>query len=428
MHIICGSRDMIDHQKPGQDIRNIAGAGYQNILLDMSMICPPGELENIGRKNPEPDAGRRIRMAEHPERLHEGMGKVLEQCGKLQLSALIGKAPYLDWSTKRDDLNPLLERLAVESIRVCGAAGCRSVIVRPLFSGIAQEQMEEANKEYYLRLAKTAKENKIQILLENQCRNLNGHLIRGICSDGREAAELIDELNREVGEERFGFCMDVGACSLCGINMYDFALSLGKRLKAVILRECIGNEESSMMPFTGEGRGESRTDWLNLIRGLRKADFDGGLIMDFSNTMAVSPLILRPEWIRMSKSVADYFKWQIAMESTLKKYPIRVLFGAGNMCRNYMKCYGEQYPPLFTCDNNKMLWETEFCGLTVKAPGSLKGLPEDCGIFICNVYYQEIEAQLRDMGVTNPIEYFNDENMPSFYFDRLDVGAREWLN
>ena len=425
MHITCGSRGVIDKQRPAQGIRDIVGAGYQGLMLDLSMLCPPHELENLGKKNQKPAHSSKIKISEHPEALHEGIGRVLEQCEKMQLLMPIGRAPYLAEDTGRDDLNPLLEQLAMESIRVCGRAGCRYVIIRPLFAGIAKDQIAKENKAYYLRLADVAKEQKVQILLENQCRDINGHSVRGFCSDGIEAAWWVDDLNREAGEELFGFCMDVGTCSLCGMNMYDFSLSLGARLKAVILRECSGGRESSMLPFTGAGKGQSQTDWLNLIRGLRGAGFDGELVMDFAGTMAVSPLILKPEWIRMSKLVADYFKWQIEMESVLKKYPSRVLFGAGNMCRNYMKCYGEQYPPLFTCDNNKMMWETEFCGLKVKSPESIKELPKDCAIFICNIYYREIKSQLRDMGITNPIEYFNDEHMPSFYFDRLDVEARE---
>ena len=85
-----------------------------------------------------------------------------------------------------------------------------------------------------------------------------------------------------------------------------------------------------------------------------------------------------------------------------------------------MKCYGEKYPPLFTCDNNKALWGTSFCGLEVKAPECLRELPRDCGIFICNIYYREIEQQLREMEIENSIEFFNDEYMPTYYFDRLE--------
>ena len=95
------------------------------------------------------------------------------------------------------------------------------------------------------------------------------------------------------------------------------------------------------------------------------------------------------------------------------------------MCRNYMKCYGKEFPPLFTCDNNKFRWGEWFEGLKIRPPEALKELDKDCAIFICNIYYKEIERQLRDMGLRNPIEFFNDEYMPSYYFDRLDYWEGE---
>ena len=57
----------------------------------------------------------------------------------------------------------------------------------------------------------------------------------------------------------------------------------------------------------------------------------------------------------------------------------------------------------------------------MKNPQSLKELPEECAVFICNVYYEEIRDQLQEMGIRNPIEYFSDEYMPSYYFDRLEM-------
>ena len=86
-----------------------------------------------------------------------------------------------------------------------------------------------------------------------------------------------------------------------------------------------------------------------------------------------------------------------------------------------MRCYGGKYPPLFVCDNNPETWGTIFEGLEVKSPEALKRLPRDCCVVICNIFYREIETQLHEMGIEN-IGYFNDEYMPSFYFDRLDNG------
>ena len=141
--------------------------------------------------------------------------------------------------------------------------------------------------------------------------------------------------------------------------------------------------------------------------------------MDIGANAANFPIILMPELLGLVYRLAEYFKWQIRMADAMKKYDHVVLFGAGNMCRNYMKNYGEQYPPLFTCDNNSARWGEEFCGLTIESPEKLKSLPENTGIFICNVYYREIEKQLRDMGITESVEYFNDEYLQTFYMDRL---------
>lgn len=397
MNISFAPRGIVAFRYPKQGIGDLAGTGGGQILLDLTAVT-----------------------CEYPEQIHELINPILEQCVAKHLQCSVAMAPYFDRNTKREDLNALLEQLAQESIKLCGQAGSQYLIVKPLTVGIADTDLWEINQAYYLRLGKQAEKYHVKILLENQCKDFNGHLVRGLCSDGRQAAKWVDALNETAGEERFGFCMDVGVCNLCGQNMYDFALSLGSRIKAVILRDCNGSNDSALLPFTAVRHGQSQTDWLNLIRGLREIGFDGELIMDIHDTASAFSPILRPGLLRMAKSVADYFKWQIEIENVLKKYPLRVLFGAGNMCRNYMKCYGEKYPPLFTCDNNQKLWETEFCGLTVKAPEALLDLPKDCAVFICNIYYREIEAQLRKMGIENPIEFFNDEYMPSFYFDRVE--------
>lgn len=421
MRLLCVPSGSINIKSPNRGIRNIVDAGYKDILLELPLCCTSGELECIGKENSDTEKGNKPKVSMNPEKMNEIMMPLVKQCKAQGVHMPAAYAPYLQRDTKHTDLNELLFGLAKESIKLCGQEGCKNLVIRPLFAGIPSTDIWERNKAYYLELADLAKEQDVCILLENQCKDFNGHLVRGICALTEEAVDWVDRLNEAAGEERFGFCMDVGVCNLCGQNMYDFILGLGNRLKAVILRDCNGTQESAMLPFTSVYQGASQTDWLNLIRGLREIGFDGDLIMDMRDTVAAFSHLLRPELLRLSKKVADFLKWQIEMEATLKKCPSRVLFGAGNMCRNYMKCYGEKYPPLYTCDNDKNVWDTEFCGLTVKNPQNLKELPEDCAIFICNIYYREIREQILGMGVKNPIEYFNDEYMPSFYLDRLEM-------
>lgn len=411
MNIVCAPTGIVDIRHPGQGILDISNAGFEEILLDFSLCCSLGDLEKSEMEENE--------LAELRATSKCNVEGFFAGCQNKKLASNVAYAPHLAWNTKRNDLNSLLLEFAIESIGICEEAGCQYLIVEPLVAGIAHGMEWQENQEFYLKLADAARNKNVMILLKNQCKNTNGHLVRGICSDGQEAAQWVDSLNEEVGGTFFGFCLDIGICNLCGQNMYEYICDLGDRVKAVIIRDNDGLNDTSMLPFTSVSHGQPKTDWLSVIRGLREIGFDGHLILKFTDTAAAFSPILRPQLMQLAKGVADYFKWQIEIENLLKKYNKIVLFGAGNMCRNYMKCYGEKYPPLFTCDNNQKMWGSKFCGLEIKSPESLKDIPSDCVIFICNVYYREIEKQLREMGIMNPIEFFNDEYMPSFYFDRI---------
>ncbi len=456
MQIISIIRSIIDPDRPGQGITDLLRSGVDNALLDFAAVCPPGVWKNVGKSDFK--STRYTAAAEDPKRL-DGLMRALTERGRAAgLVFPVAAALYAAVDTRRNDLTDRLLALALECIKICGAQGCRYLIVRPPVAVVgptakegSDDPLEDAYSGFYLTLAKTARENHVTILLENQCRDIGGHLVRGFCADEREAAARVDGLNRSASERYgpwngqteqevvgsgphmtgqqdnyFGFCMDAGACNLCGQNMYDFAVALGDRIKAVVLRDCDGSSDASMLPFTCVKKGQTQTDWLNLIRGLRRIRFDGCLIMDYADTAAACSPILKPQLLALAKAQGDYFAWQIGMERMLEQYSSRVLFGAGNMCRNYMKNYGDAYPPLFTCDNNKALWDTDFCGLTIRSPEALKDLPSDCAILICNIYYREIEAQLKEMGLPNPIVYFNDEYMPTFYVDRLDSVTRKY--
>lgn len=435
MEVICNPSGIVDVRYPRQGMQDITGAGFENILLSMVLACSGSELEEAGctQKKEVKGAqgkaqaraleqraawkmavwGNTVNVAENPWELCHCMGPVAERYTNANLHISVVRAPHQDIDTKRTDQIRLLSELALESIRFCREIGCHCLIVKPLWAGIGREQLWETNRKFYMGLADAAGENDVMILLENQYRNITGHLVRGICSDPGQAALWLDALNAEAGGERFGFCMDTVTCSLCGQDMHAFIVSLGSRIKAVTLRECDGYTYGAMLPFTCTPGGQSAMDWLGLIRGLRETGFDGKLILDFGHTASSFSPLLRPQVVRLARSVGEYFRWQIEIEALLRKYDSIALFGAGNMCRNYMHCYGEKYPPLFTCDNNPALWGSEFCGLTVRSPEALKEVPKGCGVFICNIYYREIEAQLREMGIEH-IEYFNDEYMPAF--------------
>ncbi len=405
MEIVSSITGIVYLEFPNQGLEDIKTAGFKNVLLDLSIYCPGHKLRSFETKL-------------KPEQIKQDFDKFIKGVQTKNLQVTTALLPYLLRDTKRTDLNELLLCIGKDCIKMLENIGCKHIIARPLYIGVPFDKEWEINKAYYLELAKECKNKDTMILLQNQCKDVNGHLVRGVCSDEKIAVKWIDELNKEVGSERFGFCLDVGVCNICGQNMQDMIVTLGERVKTILISDNNGIVEQTLLPFTSRSSDSSITDWLSLIRGLRQVKFDGQLVADCADTSKNFSPILRPQLIALSKSIMDYFKWQIELETSLKKYQSIVLFGAGNMCRNFMKCYGEQYKPLFTCDNNSSIWGTKFCGLEVKNPEELKDLPKDCGVYICNMYYREIEQQLKDLGVEN-IEFFNDEYLSSYYEDRL---------
>lgn len=411
MEIAINVSGITDSLRPNQGICDINKSGFTDISIDLDKTF------RLKSKQIKEDI-----FAEYPENnniFKFFYNPLIDVVKSQNISVYTVKSPMLPLVTKYENLNEAQRLMAEETICIANEIGCRYVIVPPAFAGVSKYDLWEVNKKYYLSLVQAARKNGVNILVENQCRYNNGQLIRGMFADEYETAKQIDELNTTAGVDVFGICMNTVNCNICGMDMHNFAVVLEKRVKAVIISDCDGQNETHLFPFSSINHG-CQTDWLSLIRGLREAEFDGGLILDISDTAAAFPPLLRPRLLSLAKSLADYFKWQIEIESLLKKYDRIVLFGAGNMCRNYMKCYGEKYPPLFTCDNNSKTWGTTFCGLEVKNPAELKNISADCAIFICNIYYREVEKQIRDIGVTNPVEYFNDEYMPSFYYDRLE--------
>lgn len=405
---ICSTNWVAEVRRPRNGLNKFRQAGFAEFVLDFNMFTWGFASE----KN----------RAETERHWRGWMQDYMEETRRQGLKSVIAVAPHFVKEQKIPNMEALRSELVKECIKFAGECGIRYIIVRP-FEGNSFEENISINRDFYLSLVEAAKRAGVNILPVNALRSHNGHFLRGFCSEPSQAVAFVDALNETIGAEVFGFCLDTGICNMVGSNMFDFVTALDNRLKALFVYENDGVHYNRLMPFFAANGAGSQFDWLSLIRGLRAVRFDGPAILDFSTNLSAVSSLLRPYVLEFAYKVAKYLEWQVGMEATLDKYSSRVLFGAGNMCRAYMKCYGEKYPPLYTCDNNSGVWGNEFCGLIIHNPEDLKSLPEDCAVFICNVYYDEIEQQLREMGIKNPIERFNDEFMPSFHFTRLESEA-----
>lgn len=430
MRLICKTRNKMWYLRSKQNVKDILDVGFEYATLDIGSILEPKEYELLHRNN-YMRMSDRVYLTEHPTELaiqaENNIVSIARRQG-LKLPIAVGPCAAADLKLGKEpekairEINEIYRTLGIETALCAAKAGCESVVVYPLSIGIESGQEWEINKTFYLEAAKAVKDvgSDIKILLVNRVKDINGHFVRGICAEPEEACRWVDELNAELGEERFGLCFDVGTGTLCGQDLMTAIAPLGSRLKATIVRDCDGVNDVSMLPYTACMKGR-QTDWLGFIRGLRKAGFDGDLIIDCAETYDEYPVILKKNILAEAYEIGKFLFWHINMENMVKKYDKRVLFGAGNMCLAYLKNYGDKYPPLFTCDNNKNRWGQDFFGIIIENPDKLKELSPDTAIFICNSFYDEIGAQLKAMKLPNPIELFSDEYLPVLHMDRLNV-------
>ncbi len=404
MKILLDTSGIVDSLSSRSGLMNILNAGFKNIFIDLDSICSM-ELykQNTGNNSKIKAYNEKCKnveiMVDNPDKLKDFSDVVISKAKQTGLNTALMKAPTYPEKLKFDIYDNYVE-LVKESIKLASDTGY--IVIDP----IVKEDNYKSNLDFYRTVAKTAIECGVIILIRNIVKYFNGRNVRCDFSESAEISDFIDILNNEFSKEVFGFCFDIGTTAVTGHNVHEYILSMKDKIKAVIVRDCGNKKDSSVMPFLS-----GDTDIRNTISTLRSIEYDGFLIYGASGTFANIPLMLHPALLKFMKEISDFLSWQIELENNLKKYSKIVLFGAGNMCRNYMMIYGEKYPPLFTCDNNKEIWGTDFCGLEVKSPEVLSEISDDTAVFICNVYYYEIKEQLKKIGVKN-IEFFNDEYLP----------------
>ncbi len=410
---------LVNVYSPNQGLKNISSVGFENVFINYENFISmelKKRLETIEINNIEIN-DIEIDSLEIKEDFLKSVLKFQENLKSQNLKSGVNKAPSVQLNIDKAKLIEINSLLVKESIALSSKLGCKFLIVSPLSIGVTKEENWDINKKFYTTLASASKEHNVQILLENKPKDLHGHYVRGVCADPYEVVCWIEELNKEVKEEIFGFSMDMGVCNLFGQDIYDFIKIVQKYLKVVIIRDNDGRTNDSLMPFSAIGNGMPKTEWINLIRGLRSIFYDGEVVLNIKSTANVYSHLLHSTILQTSKAIIDFLIWQIEIEKRLSESKKIVLFGAGNMCKNYINSYGEKYPPMFTCDNNEERWGENFNGLEIKSPEELKNLPDDCVIFICNIFYSEIAEQLKKMGIKNKIEFFNDEYLPTLQFE-----------
>lgn len=197
---------------------------------------------------------------------------------------------------------------------LCAYMECPAIVIHPWTGlNIPKKEEIEINMNLYRRMIPAAKKYGVKICLENLFKHKGIDCVEGSCADASEAIYYIDTLNKEAGEELFGFCLDTGHANLLGKNLYQYITSLDKRLLLLHINDNTGCDDYHMIPYTQLERSRKNTsiNWDEFLRGLKEIGYEGDLNFETHKGIKTLPEEVRQDGIRLISSLGRYFRKRI---------------------------------------------------------------------------------------------------------------------
>lgn len=303
------SQGSIRRDRLEESYRMVKDAGFDCVDFNFDEYLPCGAIR----------VGQTGDILDRPiEEIWEDFKPHAEAAAKYGLSLEQMHAPFPVAVKGREEVNEKLLRIMLNTMEIGARMGGRYIVYHPVTLAYQCSAQEERafNLDMYRKLIPTARKLQVTICLENMFLEVNQHLMEGACSDFCEAASMIDELNGEAGEERFGFCFDVGHANILGKNMYQSVVALGSRLKILHIHDNDGVSDLHTMPYTFmRGWSGLSTDWDGFLRGLKEIGYQGILDFETNRCMAGFPEELHPSVLRLLADTGKYFAERIGEEA-----------------------------------------------------------------------------------------------------------------
>lgn len=130
------------------------------------------------------------------------------------------------------------------SFEVCRILGIKNTVVHSFFCYETKEEFFEKNKEFYEKLLPCAKENEVNILVENSTSaNMGKNYPFATGSDMKEFIKLVNHPYLHA-------CWDTGHANIEG-HQYDDIIALGEDLYAIHFNDNNGRGDRHQIPYLG---------------------------------------------------------------------------------------------------------------------------------------------------------------------------------
>jgi sugar phosphate isomerase/epimerase len=220
-------------------------------------------------------------------------------------------APCPAYLPKDPELFSYMLGINENCVRLCGAVGCKYLVIHGIAGGATNEEIERLNWQMYTALIPALKETGVVVCLENLfdsvSRGSRGLVhTAGHCSDPHEAADLIDRLNEAAGQECFGLCLDTGHLNLIRVDPRVYIGLLGSRIKVLHVHDNYGALDQHLAPYNGN------ICWQHYWEALKKAGYRGDISFEtFAQIVYIREDELIPSQLQAIRAVGQLLRDRI---------------------------------------------------------------------------------------------------------------------
>ena len=248
--------------------------GYE-LIRQAGFEAVDWNLNDLLDKDPICQGQYRGNILEQPlETLVEYFKPEMEAMGKNGITIAQAHAPFPAYLEHDPDLYPYMLEINEKCVRLCAAFGCKHLVIHGINRAVESKQIEALNWQMYTSLIPVLKETGVVVCLENLyatvARERHGtNFAVGHCSDPYKAADLIDRLNQEAGQECFGLCLDIGHMHLLRIDPRFYMPILGSRIKVLHIHDNDRHHDNHQIPFS------MNVNFEDIVKALKEVGYNG---------------------------------------------------------------------------------------------------------------------------------------------------------
>ena len=222
-------------------------------------------------------------------------------------------APYPCYILDKPQVLDYVIGIYKKMILFCDRVGCKNLVIHGFSLQRTDrtttiEEAEAINDKLYTSLIPELLETDVTVCLENLFAGGGSGMLSGVCSDAREAVEMIDVYNQIAGKECFGFCLDTGHMNLIKQDPRKFIPIIGHRLKALHLHDNSGVIDEHKAPYTGT------IVWKDVYTSLKNIGYSGDLCFETFNQVlpgVVDKELVDP-WLELICKIGKHFRSKIS--------------------------------------------------------------------------------------------------------------------